>query len=325
MALIANDARHEGQIAAGRAGRNRGHAFEESLAGQMSRLGALTVGEPVKHLVEGDPAVELARYVAAHEADLANPRIVGAFWLGGLATARAGDRILGPTGAPVTRSKSDVLLEVAHDDGVERIGVSVKTCFNPTPTNAQLYCSTASAFCGLIRGNGLAVSANAETALRMFCGDPGFRPMDTSGISAARRSTPERWFWEELPADAREEWENLLNAEGGEVLRILLRDAYQEDVYRPKYVMHVRHRAVQPDRVPLALFTVNQLVDLSVAYRGFATREYRVHKGRYKGDPAQHYAPRFGVVQFQPLGNTQNRNQLQFNLEASYFAKVVAQ
>ena len=47
-----------------------------------------------------------------------------------------------------------------------------------------------------------------------------------------------------------------------------------------------------------------------------------VRKGRFKGDPHEHLAPRFGIVQFQPLGNTQNRNQLQFNLEANYFNKL---
>lgn len=323
MPLVANNTQHAGQIAAGTAGRNRGHAFEAALAGQLSQVGAVGYADPGRHLVEGDPATELARYIAAHEVGIANPRVIGAYWLGGLATAGAGDQILGPRGLPVTRSKSDVLVVIGHDNGAERIGVSIKTCFNPTPTNAQLYCSTAVAFCGLIRSNGLAVSANAERAMRMFCGDPGFRPMDTVSVPHTRRSTPERWFWEELAPDARHEWEALLDSKGGEVLRILLRDAYAGDVYRPKYVMHVRQRASDPTRVPLALFSVDELVNLSVAYKGFETREYRVNKGRFKGDPALHHAPRFGIVQFQPLGNAQNRNQLQFNLEANYFARIV--
>ena len=72
----------------------------------------------------------------------------------------------------------------------------------------------------------------------------------------------------------------------------------------------------------MAIYAVNELVALSVRYGGFSTRPYTVKKGRFKADLAIHSAPRFGIVQLQPLGNTQNRNQLQFNLKASYFTKL---
>ena len=97
---------------------------------------------------------------------------------------------------------------------------------------------------------------------------------------------------------------------------------YPGDPVPPTYVMHVRQRSATWGDTPLALYAVPELVALSVRYQGFATRPYRVNKGRFKGDPAFHEAPRFGVVQFQPLGNTQNRNQLQFNLQAGYFTKL---
>jgi hypothetical protein len=229
---------------------------------------------------------------------------------------------LGPDGLPIAGSKSDVVVKFAVGAEEKQVGLSIKTCFNPKPTNAQLFCSTAVAFCGLLRRNGLAVSPDAERALRMFCGDPGFRPMDQQGGIQGRLSTPERWFWEELPATARAEWEHLLGQRHAEVLTVLLQRAYPNDPYPPGYVMHVQHRALDPRAVPLAIYSIEELVSLSVAYRGFETREYKVAKGRFRGDPNVHLAPRFGIVQFQPLGNTQNRNQLQFNLEANYFNKI---
>lgn len=224
---------------------------------------------------------------------------------------------------PIGRSKSDIVMDVRVGNVLHQVGVSVKTCSNPTPTNAQLYCSTASAFCGLIRRNGISVSPKAEEALQMFCGDPGFRPKDEGlGKHTGRLASDERWFWEELPMRDRRTWEELLQEKHAEILTVLLKNAYPDDPVPPSYVMHVRSRPESWDRAPLALFSVEELVSLSVSYKGFETRPYQVKKGRFKGDPAVHLAPRFGIVQFQPLGNTQNRNQLQFNLQAGYFTKL---
>ena len=54
------------------------------------------------------------------------------------------------------------------------IGVSVKACKN----NAQVDLTTSSAFCDMLRANGIPVTADAETGLKMFCGDPGYNPAD---------------------------------------------------------------------------------------------------------------------------------------------------
>ena len=324
MALKPTSAEHAAQIAAGTTGRNRGHRFEQALTAELNALdwaSVLPCRESNPHLVCGDPASRLLAHIRRNEPGL-DAEAVEAFWLGGLATAGAGDVLIGPDGQEVRGSKSDVLLKFTHGDAppIWR-GVSVKTCFNPKPTNAQLYCSTASAFCALLRRQGLAVSDSQVVALRMFCGDPGFRPQDNADIGG-RLASPERWFWEELPEADRAAWEHLLDENHAEVLLALLKYAYDGDCFPPDYLLHVRHRSTTASDVPLALFTMERLAGLSVDYGGFSTRSYRVNKGRFKSDPGEHLAPRFGIVQFQPLGNKQNRNQLQFNLQARYFDKV---
>lgn len=324
MALDPRDARHAGQIAAGTTGRNRGHAFEHALSVQVRELRfplPSRATDRIKHLVEGDPATELVRYVVS-EQNLAKPTVKTVYWLGGLATSGEGDLVPGPDGSPITGSKSDIVIALNHNSGRRVVGVSVKTCFNRAPTNAQLYCSTALAFCNLLRSHGLAVSSRAEKGLRMFCGDPGFRPLDEPRAIEGRLATPQRWFWEEISSTARDEWERLLSDKHSEILTILLRKAYPNDPYPPDYVLHVRHKAPTPDKVPLAIYSVKELVSLSCRYQSFKTREYRVRKGTYKDDPDTHLAPRFGIVQFQPIGNKQNRSQLQFNLQANYFNKL---
>lgn len=325
MPLDARDKIHAGQIAAGIAGRNRGHEFERVLAEQILELPS-PLPEPWKienkHLVWGDPGVELYRYIIREES-VSGADLIGSYWLGGLATSGEGDCLFDQNGEAVKGSKSDILLKLRTRTGNKEIGVSVKTCFNATPTNAQLFCSTASAFCSLLRTNGIAVSQAAERALKMFCGDAGFQPMDEGRQAIrGRLATPERWFWEELDTTARNELENTLETRHADILTVLLQKAYPGDPYPPKYLMHVRHKAGAPDKVPLALYSVDELVRLSVSYKGFETRSYGVHKGRYKNDPDTHLAPRFGIVQFQQLGNVQNRSQLQFNLQANYFNKL---
>jgi hypothetical protein len=322
MALDPLNAKHAGQIAAGTTGRNRGHAFEYALSLQIKDLkDSFYIAEKqTGHLLEGDPATELMCYIRGREKLRAKCKIV--YWVGGLATAGKGAELLGSDGLRLRGSKSDIVIIFGTESGDTPIGVSIKTCFNNTPTNDQLFCSTALAFCALMRTHGLEISKQAEIALRMFCGDPGHRPMDVSGATKGRMSTPERWFWEELPARPREELEKLFEFHGHKILSILLRGAYQNDPYPPKYLLHVRHRAKDPKRVPMAIYEISELVELSHRYRKFETKEYMVRKGRFKGDPNIHLAPRFGIVQFQPLGNTQNRNQLQFNLEANYFSKI---
>jgi hypothetical protein len=325
MALEARDQQHAEQIEAGISGRKRGHAFEKRLAEELVGLQTPT-SAPWKvenaHLVWDSPALGLFRYIASAER-WASASVEKTYWLGGLATSGEGDTLLAADGRKVTGSKSDIVIDVRVGRSLHRIGVSVKTCFNATPTNAQLYCSTASAFCELLRQNGIPVSSRAEDALRMFCGDPGYRPMDQGiGKKTGRAASDERWFWEELKEDGRLEWERLLQNRHADVFSVLLKNAYPNDPIPPTYVMHVRQKPESWERSPLAIYAISELVALSVRYQGFSTRPYQVKKGRFKGDPATHSAPRFGIVQFQPLGNTQNRNQLQFNLQASYFTKL---
>ncbi|TVQ91547.1 MAG: hypothetical protein EA397_09400 [Deltaproteobacteria bacterium] len=321
MALKPTSEQHAAQIAAGISGRNRGHKFEKALTSEINEMVLDHVAPPPidhPHLMTGDPAALLVGFVKREEG-FADGTTVEAYWLGGLATSGEGDELRDSSGNLVTGSKSDVLLRFTLPDGSEEWrGVSVKTCFNATPTNAQLYCSTAVAFCGLLRSRGLTVTADQEVALRRFCGDPGYRPQDT-GDDVGRSSTPERWFWEELAEEARNDWERLFTEHHRDVLLALLKYAYEGDAFPPDYLLHLRHKG---DPAPVALYTMDQIADLSVAYGSFSTRNYKVHKGRYKSDPHQHQAPRFGIVQFQPLGNKQNRNQLQFNLQARYFDKV---
>lgn len=325
MALDPRDESHSGQIEAGISGRKRGHDFEKRLAAEIVGL-ELPLAGPASsanaHLMSDSPAPGLFRYIAETEG-WATASVVKSYWLGGLATFGGGDSLVDDDGRRVTGSKSDIVVDVLVGHDLRRIGVSVKTCFNPKPTNAQLYCSTASAFCLLLRNNGVPVSGAAERALRMFCGDPGFRPMDQNlGLATGRLASNERWFWEELETSARLEWEFLLQARHGDVFSILLRNAYPNDPVPPTYLLHLRQKPTSWDQAPLAIFAIPELVALSVRYQGFSTRPYQVAKGRFKLDPAIHSAPRFGIVQFQPLGNTQNRNQLQFNLQASYFTKL---
>ena len=70
------------------------------------------------------------------------------------------------------------------------------------------------------------------------------------------------------------------------------------------------------------MFTVEELIEYSCRNNGFTTTPYTVRKGRFRDPHVTHYAPRFGFVQFQRLGNKQNATQLQFNLQAGYFYKL---
>jgi hypothetical protein len=326
MPLQARDSIHEEQIKAGTIGRLKGHKFEKQLTEWLNSFSCsddLSQGKRA-HIVSGHPAVELMRYICQTEG-IAGIKKVKAWWLGGLATAGEGDLVKGGWQEPVRKSKSDILLEITREDGkaIKR-GTSVKTCDKKTPTNDQLFLSTAVGFCDLLRSNGIQVSSKARTALRMFCGDEGFRPLDTLTKEALeeRRADPDRYFWEELPKDGREEWEQILAKNQNLVTAILLQKAYPCDPYPPQYLMHQMVRYSDINKCPLAIFRIDELIDFSSKYSGFTKKEYRVRKGRYKNDPNTHEAPRFGFVQFQRFGNVQNATELQFNLKAGYFYLV---
>ena len=66
MALIPKDKRHESQIAAGTAGRNRGHKFEAVLSAEINHLEnpRFTPLSNETHIFNGNPAVQLLQYIA---------------------------------------------------------------------------------------------------------------------------------------------------------------------------------------------------------------------------------------------------------------------
>lgn len=314
-------ARYTAQREAGRVGRNRGHRFEEDLASQLGSLSMADISsrpEPIRHLVEGNAAKQLIRYIAQTDG-LSEIREVRAWWTGGLATSGLGDRIFGADEASVRRTKSDVVVEISHDGGVKLVGVGVKTCFNMKPTNAQLYFGTASSFCRLLRENSVGVSDLMEIELRKFCGDKGYRPMDAGDTGSTRESDPSRWYWEELSPEPRESWERLFTVSNETISRVLLQKAYKDDPIEPSFLLHLRHGEGFPTKPALAIYSIDEFVRYNRLYGGFKAREYQIRKGRFKNDPSIHLAPRFGVIQFQRGGQKQHPTQLQFNLKAGYF------
>lgn len=328
MAQKPTDEKHGAQILAGTVGRNKGHSFEKHLAEKINSFDLndknLYIAD-VKHIFNGDPAFLLLRYVLT-TLGLKKLTKMQAWWLGGLATSGEGDAMTDEEGNLITKSKSDILLKFWTDtQEVISVGVSVKTCNKSTPTNDQLYFTTASAFCGLLRRNGVDVSEKAEHSLKMFCGDNGFRPVDTKGFNLEERKTdPDRWFWEELPKSGREEWENLFSNKQNEISKILLQKAYLSDPFAPEFLLHQTVATTNLDDMEIALFRIDELIKHSSLVGSFSTRPYKIRKGRFKNDPAEHLAPRFGFIQMQRGGQKQHPTQLQFNLQAGYFYKLKA-
>jgi hypothetical protein len=314
------DEKHAAQIAAGITGRKRGHDFEKTLADKINNLPSnFTPSKVSGHLFVGPPEILLMSVVFS-KLELKWPFQYKAFSTGGHATGEGGDIVLLESGAALKRAKSDLLLEIIATESRSIFGISVKTCSKRTPTNDQLYCSTADAFCNLLGSIGIEVSNGARIALKMFCGDVGFRPMDIPHTPG--RINVERWFWEELPADAQQEWADLLTRYQKEITYLLLSKGYKNDPYPPSFVLHQTCAFSSWENAEVALFTIDELVNFSCLVGGFSTTPYVVRKGRFKDSTTIHQAPRFGFVQFQRLGNVQNATQLQFNLQAGYFYKL---
>lgn len=321
MAIKAKDEKHAAQIEAGVTGRKRGHDFEKLIANRINLL-----QPPFKplnisgHLFERPPEISLLSYIC-HKLSLEPPIEIKAFSTGGHATGEGGDDFLLDGGMILKRAKSDLILQIKSANVLAAVyGVSVKTCSKSSPTNDQLYCSTAEAFCNLLASIEIKVSDTARKALKMFCGDIGFRPMDSPLVSS--RLNSERWFWEELPIEAQQEWASVLTRHQSKITHLLLSKGYKNDPYPPSFVLHQTCKYESWDKVEVALFTIEELVELSCKAGGFSTTSYTVKKGRFKDPSTTHQAPRFGFVQFQRLGNTQNATQLQFNLQAGYFYKL---
>lgn len=323
MALIPVDKAHALQIQAGTLGRKAGHAFEDAVTQTINALRYPFQPSPLGggHVFSGDPASLLLAYIAARE-KLGTITRSEALSTGALATSEAGKQWLSVNGAVVTRCKSDLIVTLTGGGRTVTVGISTKQCNNPLPTNAQLYFTTASRFCWLLRNHGIMVSDTALTALRQFCGDPGFRPSDHPAATRQRRSDPRRYFWEEIDAQGRSEWERVFQVRQDDISRLLFQKAYMDDPFVPDYVLH-KTKASPAGHAEVAIYTVNELVSLSRRYQTFATRPYAVRKGSYKDPPGvMHQAPRFGVIQMQRGGQRQHPEQLQFNLEAGYFYRI---
>lgn len=325
MALIPVDEIHALQIQAGTLGRKAGHIFEDTITQKINSFSYPFQPQAISnaHIFSGDPATLLLSYIAAKEKV---DRITKAVALstGALATSEEGKRWLSVNGASVSRCKSDLVITLSVDDGRNlTIGVSTKQCNNKSPTNAQLYFTTARGFVSLLQANDINVSDGALVALRQFCGDQGFRPSDNPSIARHRLTDPRRYFWEELHAQGRSEWEQMLGGRQNDISRLLFQKAYLNDLFVPEYLLHKTKKADSWSTTEVAIYSVNELVKLSKKYQGFTTRPYSVRKGSHK-DPVgvTHLAPRFGIIQMQRGGQKQHPEQLQFNLEAGYFYKI---
>lgn len=321
MALVPINDIHKQQIEAGIAGRKKGHRFEAVLASAINDLNGevISPSKNMSHIYTGNPAKLLLQYIAN---DLGITMYgIKAYWLGGLATSGAGDALVDESGTPVTKCKSDVLLKINTASDIHTIGVSVKTCNKKTPTNDQMYFTTARAFCNLLRNNGIEVSSIAEEGLSMFCGDDGKRPIDLLPESelSRRPSDPRRFYWEELPTQSQEDWKEIFSTFQDEITLLLFQKAYKEDPYPPDYLLHQTIKYDDFNNCEVALFSMPEIVELSKTHCGYVLSEYKIHKGTFKNDDSIHLAPRFGFIQFQRGGQKQHPTQLQFNLKAGYF------
>jgi hypothetical protein len=198
MPLKPADEQHALQIQAGILGRKTGHDFEDGLTARLNSLPLPYLindfPESKKHLFIGSPEISVLSYICSRKGINELNKIV-AISTGALATSEEGKQWLDVNGVKVSKCKSDVILTLQPKDRAEiTVGISTKQCNNRTPTNAQLYFTTARGFCSLLRNNGIEISAIGEKALRQFCGDEGFRPLDFPNLLKNRQSDPRRFF-----------------------------------------------------------------------------------------------------------------------------------
>ena len=318
------DDSHAVQIQAGINGRIQGHSFEDKITEDINNfIYPLSLDEPkIGHVCTGNPALLLLNYIGNKN----NSNIIieaSAFSTGSLATCKDGKKLLSINGIPLSKCKSDIILQIKFENEFKTIiGVSTKQCNNRKPTNAQLYFTTARGFSNLLKDNGIKVSASAIKSMRQFCGDIGYRPLDDISI-IDRKSDPRRFFWDEIDESGRNEWEQIFNDNHDNILKLLLQKAYSNDPFAPEYLLHKTKSSSLLDTAEVAIYSIDEIVALSKAYKGFELKKYSVRKGTYKDPPGVfHQAPRFGIVQMQRGGQAQHPEQLQFNLEAGYFYKI---
>jgi hypothetical protein len=322
VALIPDDNKHALQILAGTRGRKRGHEFEFELANQINSMNSPVLrADTQANVIKGRPDFALVQK-ALHFLDWSLCTNIEAVPLGSLATAEAGKKWMEVRGIKIKACKSDILLTLYNGELYESLGISVKQCNNKTPTNAQLYFTTAIAFCRLLARNNIDISSKAINSLRQFCGDEGFRPSDDPYKMSGRSIDPRRYFWEEIENEGRLELESVFTKEQDKITKLLLQKAYLDDPFSPELLIHKTKKIEHGDQ-EFATYSINELIKLSRSYAGFKKKEYSVRKGSFK-DPAgiKHEAPRFGIVQMQRGGQKQHPTQLQFNLQAGYFYKI---
>jgi hypothetical protein len=325
MALNAVNAIHALQIQAGALGRKTGHLFEDTISLRINQYQypIRFLPRPNIHVLTGDPALLLLGSVASHYGITTVAKAL-AISTGALATSEEGQKWLTINGSSISRCKSDLVITIEVENGhTITTGISTKQCNNKTCTNAQLYFTTARAFIGLLRNNGIPVSNAAMRALRQFCGDAGFRPLDNPAILADRQIDPRRFFWEELNPAVRKEWEDICSKHQDQISRLLFQKGYINDPFIPDFLLHKTKRASAWENTEVAIYSIDELIKLSRDYQGFVTKPYTVRKGRYKDPPGvTHLAPRFGIIQMQRGGQQQHPEQLQFNLETGYFYRI---
>ena len=150
MALEPLDLQHAQQIQAGIEGRKRGHKFESDLTKSINDIPHPFNTSTCKNSITmGNPSVPLiSKALSLLDWDICDS--ISAIELGSLATAEDGKNWLKVNGVEVKACKSDVLLTLKKGTITRTIGVSVKQCNTKSPTNAQLYFTTAHAFCNLL-------------------------------------------------------------------------------------------------------------------------------------------------------------------------------
>lgn len=320
MSQITNDPRLLHQIDAGAIGRKRGHSYESILAAKLNSLEMpFFKTHPNSRYVEiGKPELILLNKILNY-LGWEYCSSIRAYCTGRLATAEDGEKVVSIDGVPIKKSKSDIVIKLTSPDkNVRIIGISVKQCNHKTPTNAQVFFTTATAFYELAVNNGFALSENALIAMKQFCGDPEYRPLDREDCTM-RTSNPDRYFWEEINAEGKSEWEGLFSNHQKDITKLLLQKGYPEDPFPPEIILHKTKKS-NIDNEEIAIFSMDEFITLSCKYSNFELCQYRVKKGRYK-EPAgvEHLAPRFGIIQMQRGGQKQHPTQLQFNLKAGYF------
>jgi hypothetical protein len=325
MALTPIDISHAVQIQAGVLGRKTGHAFEEDIAKAINNLTMpLNANKSINgNIFTGNPAISLINFIT-YKLKINVINSISALSTGTLATAEEGKKWLIVNGSKISKCKSDLIINI-HDskDQIHTIGVSTKQCSNKKPTNAQLFFTTANGFINLLKSNGINVTDNALIALKEFCGENGCQPLNNKSLLSNRKTDPRRYFWEEINEDGKIELELLFKKFQKEISLLLFQKAYIDDLFIPDFLIHKTKKSESWQTTEVAIYKINELVDLSYQYKKFELKEYSIRKGSYK-DPegVSHFAPRFGIIQMQRGGQKQHPEQLQFNLEAGYFYKI---